>query len=56
MSKFIGKVLQHPQASYDLMCAVLEERKSLGKKVIQVQYGDIIKRYRSVSNIPHVSI
>lgn len=51
ISADIANVLQDPRSAYELVSAVLKERSSRGKRVIEVRKGDIVKRYKSVTSI-----
>jgi len=51
LSPDIAQVLQDPRAAYELVSAVLAERASRGRRVIEVRKGDVVKRYKSVSSI-----
>ena len=52
LSAEIASVLQDPRSAYQLMSAVLRERASRGKSVIEVRTKDgKVKRYKSVTSI-----
>jgi hypothetical protein len=46
MSPFIAAVLRDPRSAQALVSAVLRERGSRGKCVIEVRKGELVKRYR----------
>jgi hypothetical protein len=53
ISAEIASVLQDSQSAYQLVSAVLQERSSRGKQVIEIRSsnGQVVKRYKPVSSI-----